>query len=63
MQQQFPQQQYKAERINPLTNSSIVNELELELNRQYHDGWRLHSVIPQVDEDGNYCSVAIYERK
>ncbi|MBY9081013.1 hypothetical protein KIH86_25840 [Paenibacillus sp. HN-1] len=60
---QFAPQQYKTIRIQSLLDPSPIADWEKELNRQYNDGWKLHSLIPQVDENGTYCNVAIFERR
>ncbi|MCP3807148.1 DUF4177 domain-containing protein [Paenibacillus sp. Lou8.1] len=59
---QFPQQQYKTIRVNSLLDPGPIADLEKELNRQYLEGWKLHSITPQTDENGTYCNVAIFER-
>lgn len=59
---QFPPQQYKTLRVGALHDPGPITEWEKELNRQFTAGWKLHSLVPQADENGTYCNVAIFER-
>lgn len=60
---QFPQQQYRVIRVDALLDPPQIDEWQMELNRQYLDGWKLHSFTPQTDENGVFCNVAVFERK
>ncbi len=44
-------------------NNLLEPEFEQLLNQMDGDGYRLHSVIPQVSEWETYCNVVIFVKK
>lgn len=53
---------YSVLKINgTLTDKSPLETLEEHLNLQGEDGYRLHSVVPQVSEGNTEANILIFE--
>lgn len=47
-----------------LSSKKLQYALEADLNQQATDGWELHSLVPQTDDNGEtYCNVAVFVKE
>ncbi|MFC4183004.1 DUF4177 domain-containing protein [Saccharococcus thermophilus] len=54
---------YKVIEVESLLDKTPKYDFEVLLHEQSEDGWELHSLVPQNDENGTYCNVAIFVRE
>jgi Domain of unknown function (DUF4177) len=54
---------YKVIKVRDLHDSGPIGQFEAILNEEAQDGWKLHSLVPQIDNGGTFNNVAIFTKE